>query len=75
MTEALKGAKDLLRRANPNGNGQAASSSPAAAAVEDPKAKLKKIIGRVDDAAAAIADGDEDEALDILNGLLDDYDS
>src|SRR5579864_9477245 len=67
VTEALKGAKDLLRRSNPNG--QATPASGAA----DPKADRKKIISRVDDAAAALADGDEDEALDILNGLLDDF--
>jgi len=28
----------------------------------------------VDDAAGALADGDDDEALDILNSLLDRYD-
>lgn len=70
VTEALKGAKDLLRRTNPNGQQQASPSS-----APDPQSDRKKILGRVDDAAAALADGDEDEALDILNGVLDDFDS
>jgi len=34
----------------------------------------KRIVDRVDDAAAALADRDDDEALEILNDLLDDYD-
>ena len=56
------------RRANPKG--QATPPTVAARAKSD----KDKIIDRVDDAAAAIADGDDDEVLDILNGLLDDYD-
>lgn len=71
VTEALKGAKDLLRRSNPNGQQQ--QTGPTS--VVDPMSDRTKILGRVDDAAAALADGDEDEALDILNGVLDDFDN
>ena len=34
------------------------------------KSDNEKIIDLVDDAAAGLADGDEDEALDILNGIF-----
>jgi len=56
VAEALKGL-----RSNPGTSGQ---SSPA------PKSR-KQILDAVDDAAAALAEEDVDEALEILNGLLD----
>jgi hypothetical protein len=67
---AAKAVKQL-RRSNPNGVQQATQTSSASTKV---KSDQQMIIDRVNDAAAAIADDDPDEALDILNGLLDDYD-
>lgn len=71
INEAAKsGASEALRqnrRTNPNGQ-----VAPAPVATRTKSGK-DKIIDRVDDAAAALADGDDDEALDILNGVLDDY--
>lgn len=72
VKEALSEAIKQTRRANP------ATAVPAVVATVTPetqaKSDKKKILDRVDDAAAALADGDEDEALDILNGVLNDYD-
>lgn len=73
VTEALKGAQSLLkqpRRSNPNGQQQ---STPPASPVPV-KTDQQKILDGVDEAAAALAGGNEDDALDILNDLLDDYD-
>jgi|GEM_PF-4682380 len=71
LTEGFSEVKNLVkqvRRSNPNGQQQVTPTSSA------PKLDQATILDRVDDAAAALADGDEDGALDILNGLLDDYD-
>ena len=71
ISEAAKGWSQRglrqNRRANPND--QAAPPTVATRAKSD----KDKIIDRVDDAAAALADGDDDETLDILNGLPDHY--
>lgn len=75
VAEALKGAKDIFRETRRNSNGQQpATTLPAASTGKAADSDRGKILARVDDAAAALADGDEDEALDILNGLLDDFD-
>jgi enoyl-CoA hydratase/carnithine racemase len=69
VVEALKES----RRSNPNGQQVAPAGQQASPA--NGNQEQKKILSAVDDAAAAIADGDEDEALDILNGVLDRYDN
>lgn len=70
VKEAVSEVIKQTRRTNP-----AQSPAPPAVSAGTPEKPDKaKILDRVDDAAAALADGDEDEALDILNGLLDDYD-
>src|SRR4029077_4705025 len=65
VIEAVKSIKDL--RSNPE-PATAAQSTPS---VERAPKSRKEILDAVDDAAAAIADEDVDEALEILNGLLD----
>jgi hypothetical protein len=69
VKEAVSEAIKHTRLANPEQ--AAAATVPRETQTKSDK---KKILDRVDDAAPALADGDEDETLDILNGLLDDYD-
>jgi hypothetical protein len=64
LTEAVKDLKRM--RSNPAGQ-----HSPSHAA--EPKSR-REIFDAVEDAAAAIADDDVDEGLEILNGLLDEDD-
>lgn len=72
LVEALKES----RRSNPNGQGQSPTNGQVAGPSNGETSgwDRDKVLDAVDDAAAALADGDEDEALDILNGLLDRYD-
>ena len=77
INEAAKaGASEALRhnrRANQSVKSAPGQAAPPTVAT---RAKLdkEKILDRVDDATAALADGDEDEALDILNGVLEECD-
>jgi len=64
----IEAFKETRRRSNPD----AVQPTPAAPKRRE-KSDQEKILTRVDDAAAAIADDDPDEALDILNGVLEDY--
>jgi len=67
VIEAFKEAR------RPNPNGDPTPAAPTLAPKPREKSDQKTILDRVDDAAAAIADDKPDEALDILNGLLEDY--
>jgi hypothetical protein len=66
----IEGFKET-RRSNPSGEQQVAPASTGKVKLTD---RERKILDAVDDAAAAFADDDGDEALDILNGLLNRYD-
>lgn len=68
VSEAVK----QIRRSNPNGQQQAAPAGTGnGGGKKEQFSDREEILDAVDDAAAALADGDDDEALDILNGLLD----
>ena len=71
VKDAVSDAIKQTRRSNPTQSAPAVPGTGKGNGNGDNKDDREEILDAVDDAAAALADGNEDEALDILNSLLD----